>query len=495
MKRLSFIVGIAVLFAFFSLVQAATTKPDLIVDSISFWPLQPAVDQLVTITISGRYEGETVRTSSKGFVNIDKKFTGFSISGGGQGLTVPFPSLLNPMQPGTNFAYVYDGVFVLGTHNLKFTMDFTDEIDEADETNNTVQTTVMVAGLFDLPNLEITDFDVPANIVEGEEVTITVSGVYIGSESLISDQGLSTFTTAFEDFDIVSTSAPQPAVHAPLTSGSSFMYSLLGTFTASGPKTLTFTVDTNNNLYESNEGDNMLTVTVGVNAKAPEEPVEPTEPEKPTEPEEPTIAPNEWTASEKALVTEVDSVLTARLLGQILLQTEEHGEAWYVLPDDSMKYYMKDGAVAYEMLRAFGLGITDADLVKIPVGIEDRFEDTDTDGDGLPDKLEEGLKTDPEAGDTDGDGISDGVEVLTNNTNPLGSGNLTYDQAVVNRLSGRILLQVESRGEAWYVNPDDGKRYYMKDGNAAYQIMRFLSLGITNTDLRKIGVGVFVPVD
>ena len=57
--------------------------------------------------------------------------------------------------------------------------------------------------------------------------------------------------------------------------------------------------------------------------------------------------------------------------------------------------------------------------------------------------------------------------------------------------TGKILLQVESRGEAWYLNPSDGKRYYMKDGEQAYQIMRFLSLGITNTDLRKIAVGEF----
>ena len=41
----------------------------------------------------------------------------------------------------------------------------------------------------------------------------------------------------------------------------------------------------------------------------------------------------------------------------------------------------------------------------------------------------------------------------------------------------------------WYVSPVDGKRYYMADGEAAYQIMRFLSLGITNVDIRKIPVG------
>jgi len=57
---------------------------------------------------------------------------------------------------------------------------------------------------------------------------------------------------------------------------------------------------------------------------------------------------------------------------------------------------------------------------------------------------------------------------------------------LVNKVKGKILLQVEEKGEAWYVNPDDGKRYYMKDGDSAYQVMKFLSLGINNSNLEKI---------
>lgn len=53
-------------------------------------------------------------------------------------------------------------------------------------------------------------------------------------------------------------------------------------------------------------------------------------------------------------------------------------------------------------------------------------------------------------------------------------------------LKGRILLQVESKGEAWYVNPKDGKRYYMPDGSAAYIMMRNLGVGITNKNLDKV---------
>ncbi len=185
--------------------------------------------------------------------------------------------------------------------------------------------------------------------------------------------------------------------------------------------------------------------------------------------------------------------LLDRVSGKILLQVESKGEAWYVYPVTKKRFYLKDGPVAYEALRNFGLGITNSDLSKIPIGTENRFKDADTDNDGLSDKLEEALKTSPTQKDTDGDGISDGDEALIKNTNPIGSGSLIYDTKLINRLSGRILLQVESRGEAWYINPADQKRYYMKDGSAAYSIMRFLSLGITTSDLNTILVENSMP--
>lgn len=193
-------------------------------------------------------------------------------------------------------------------------------------------------------------------------------------------------------------------------------------------------------------------------------------------------------AREKSLALKIDSSLVNRLKGRILLQVQEKGEAWYVDPISTSKFYLADGPTAYQALRQFGLGIKTVDLKQIPVGQDSRFQMTDTDSDGLPDKLEESLKTDPNKADTDGDGFSDSTEVL-GGFNPLGSGSLTKNTLLINRLRGRILLQVESKGEAWYINPVDGKRYYLADGEAAYQVMRYLSLGITNSDLHKIGVG------
>ena len=192
---------------------------------------------------------------------------------------------------------------------------------------------------------------------------------------------------------------------------------------------------------------------------------------------------------EQERFSELDVRLATRVQGRILLQVEENGEAWYVPTGSTEKFYLADGPSAFQALRQFGVGITNEDLAKIPVGVESRFQDIDTDKDGLADKLEEGLQTDPLNADTDEDGVSDGEEVLTYFTNPLGEGILEVDDQLINQSLGTIYLQVESRGEAWYVNPVDGMRYYMKDGNAAFQIMKFLSLGITNTDIARIEVG------
>lgn len=49
-------------------------------------------------------------------------------------------------------------------------------------------------------------------------------------------------------------------------------------------------------------------------------------------------------------------------------------------------------------------------------------------------------------------------------------------------LKGKILLQVEQNGEAWYVNPSNGLRYYLGRPADAFSIMRELGLGISNND-------------
>lgn len=136
-----------------------------------------------------------------------------------------------------------------------------------------------------------------------------------------------------------------------------------------------------------------------------------------------------------------ESLLT-RLNGYILLQAEQHGEAWYVHPTEHVRYYLRDGAIAYQMMRSFGLGISDADLSGIP--------SVDAPSDILAQ-----------------------TSICSANT-------------LANRLKGQILLQVEQHGEAWYVHPDTCYRVYLKDGTAAYDTMRYLSLGVTDADLSTL---------
>ncbi len=53
-------------------------------------------------------------------------------------------------------------------------------------------------------------------------------------------------------------------------------------------------------------------------------------------------------------------------------------------------------------------------------------------------------------------------------------------------LKGRILLQVEDKGQAWYVNPTDGRRYYLGRPQDAFNVMRELGLGISNKDFSAL---------
>ncbi len=186
----------------------------------------------------------------------------------------------------------------------------------------------------------------------------------------------------------------------------------------------------------------------------------------------------------------VDALSTIdRLKGRFLLRVEQSGEIWYVIPATGRRVYFKDGQTTFSYMRNFivglTLGISDLDISKIPVGFDARFKYQDSDNDGLYDKLEGALGTNPNNIDSDGDGYDDGQE-LKSDYSPLGVEKLKYDQKLIKRLAGMILIQADHNGEIWYVNPSDNKRYYMPDGDTAYQLMKYLSLGITDNDLKKV---------
>jgi len=132
---------------------------------------------------------------------------------------------------------------------------------------------------------------------------------------------------------------------------------------------------------------------------------------------------------EKNLLTKIDKNLSSRLKGKILLQVEKNGEGWYINPDNQKKYFLGRPADAFSIMRNLGLGIKHSEL-----------------------------------------------QTYLNSTFP-------------SRLSGKIMLDVEQNGEAYYINPNDLKGYYLNRPTDAFRVMRELGLGITNSDIRKIDIG------
>lgn len=116
------------------------------------------------------------------------------------------------------------------------------------------------------------------------------------------------------------------------------------------------------------------------------------------------------------------------LQGQVVLKTQGSGEAYYLSPRTHKVYYLKDAAAAYYVMGHAGWGISEADY-----------------------------------------------NVLVGGS---ATGSLMRD-----RLSGNIMLRVQARGEASYVNPSDLSVTYMANGDAALQVMKSKGMGISNANL------------
>jgi len=172
------------------------------------------------------------------------------------------------------------------------------------------------------------------------------------------------------------------------------------------------------------------------------------------------------------------------LSGRILLQVEDKGQAWYVSPSDQKRYSLGRPNDALALMRQLGIGISNENLAKIPVGFSAN-NNLDSDADGLDDNLEIALDTDKDKKDTDADGYDDKIE-LASGYNPLGQEKLAIDKKFTQNHAGKIFLQVEKNGEAWYLEPMTQKRYFLGRPGDAFQIMRTFGLGITNTDLESI---------
>ncbi|MCK5211081.1 sulfatase-like hydrolase/transferase [Candidatus Parcubacteria bacterium] len=190
-------------------------------------------------------------------------------------------------------------------------------------------------------------------------------------------------------------------------------------------------------------------------------------------------------SQERVRLTVKNKKMYQNLQGRIMLTVEQNGEAYYVHPDNETIYFLGRPGDAFAVMREQGVGITNANLMKIPVGFGSATG-LDTDGDGLSDMLEDALGTNSNLVDTDNDGHSDKSE-MEGGFNPLlPNVNLGFSKWFTSLQLGKIFLQVEQNGEAWYINPADSKRYFLGRPADAFAVMRNLGLGISNKDFSSL---------
>ena len=172
--------------------------------------------------------------------------------------------------------------------------------------------------------------------------------------------------------------------------------------------------------------------------------------------------------------------------GRFLLQVEDKGQAWYANPANLLKYYLGNESDVLNVLSKVGLGISNSNLNKIPIALLP-MPGPDSDHDGLSDDFEWSQGTKSYDQDSDGDGYLD-KEEIEHDYSPLNPFPVktTYNPDFARNLAGKILLQVEARGEAWYVNPDNLHRYYLGRPADAFTVIRELGVGISNNDLAQI---------
>jgi len=169
-----------------------------------------------------------------------------------------------------------------------------------------------------------------------------------------------------------------------------------------------------------------------------------------------------------------------KMKGNIILKVEDKGKAYYINPESKKMSFLGRPKNAFEVMRSQGIGISNENLSQIPVGLLDKPLGEDSDGDGLSDMLEDSLGTDKNSTDSDSDGFNDKEEVR-NNYSPLRkSATMEIDSEFANSQKGKIFIQVEGEGEAWYVNVHNGKRYFLGRPANAFMVMRKMGLGVSN---------------
>lgn len=394
-----------------------------------------------------------------------------------------------------------------GNYNFEITIDSTNVITESDETNNTYSKSVSIPGSStddsndseQLPDLVFVQDSFKYYITDGTQPGWPSSGIPLAYIELEDTSG----TFDLSGLPLIVESGGKSEIFAGRVSGNVIGYTINLRFFGIEQSNrlyynLEFKADPYNKVEESNETNNNIIKTVIFRDNENNENIVNINDSGSADRDNQAVLKLQRRISElerqvidlEKRLTQIDNAFAERYRGTMFLDVENYGRLWYVDPESRNRYYFENGESALSIGSKLATGITYEDIQKIPIGVpEELYNLADSDGDGLPDRLESALGSDPNNSDTDGDGYSDKQEIA-NGYNPANNQKYAYDNNLVNRLEGKMLLQVSgpnSHGEIWYIH--DGKRWYGGTQDSMYEIMKARSLGAKAEDIRKIEVG------
>jgi subtilase family serine protease len=229
---LSILLGITAFSSYHS-VASADTGPDLIVQNISLSPENPAIDDTVTITVTIKNQG----TATAGLSNV----LCYADS------TILDTKSIDPLNAGVMMTVVFTWKAVEGSHTIKAVADSSGFITETDENNNT-KTFNLTTQAADLIIQSITWS--PSSPSKGDSIVFSIT---------IKNQGSSKSQYTKVNFSIDENSRGFRDIAAINPGGT-----LTATYTwtaISGQHSLKAVIDEPNNVKESDETNNELTVT------------------------------------------------------------------------------------------------------------------------------------------------------------------------------------------------------------------------------------------
>lgn len=166
---------------------------------------------------------------------------------------------------------------------------------------------------------------------------------------------------------------------------------------------------------------------------------------------------------------------------------------WFVDSSSGERFFVGSGADLLSVVRASAVGASAADVAGVPPAVVGDDGRADGDGDGVPDDTERLLGTDPFAQDTDADGQTDGAEIADGADPRAAGAPWPGNRRVINRLRGRLILDVTHGGSVWYVSLSEGRRYHLGSGEDAYRQALRLASPISDELLRDVPVAPASP--